>query len=1003
MKRFRPAICVVLLACHIALAAPAAPSPHWIVASDAAPDTNTYLRQGFFNKPGVVKAILLVAVDGKATVHVNGKSVGTAAGTDKAVAIDITDRLTLGNQTIGLKTTGPAAIMLELTRDGGQTQVLVTDTTWKSSTKEAQGWDTAAFDASAWKPANSAGLAGAADARVKANPFDPAKATDAYNSWRLATRTGQATDPKAITALPGFTVELIRSAQLDEDSWIALAFDPKGRLTIAKERRGLLRFTLAGGQGTVPMTVSRVEKMDDSMLECRGLLYAHGYLYVNANNSRTLYRLADTTPNDTIDFYDEIKVLLRTEGGTGHGRNHLALGPDDALYITHGNDVRLPSKLSPLSPYKSFDVDRLLASPWDPQLDSQGEQPPGGHVLRMEKDATSFELIAAGFRNPMGVAFNADGEMFTYDADMELDLGTPWYRPTRVNHIISGGEYGWRRSTAKWPDYFADSVGTVCDIGLGSPTAVRFGTTSQFPRRYRDAFFIGDWAYGRILAVHMTPKGSTYTGGFETFLSGRPLNVTDFTFGPDGALYIITGGRQTQSGLYRVRYTGPAEQPAATPSDDELTRKLAADTARFTRTTLEESHRKLTGDEAAKAVKNAMNHLGSDDAAIRFAARVTLEHQDVALWREAVLAENRPTALLTGLLALCRVDETKTQAAILQKLAELPLEKLNLEQQLMALRVYTLAITRMGKPNAPTIAAMLTKLEPLFPTTQRPLNHELCTLLVYLGSATVREKTLALIETSTEPQDLLHYLATIRLQRDAWSREHLTRYLTGLNKASHLHPGRYYATGIRALRVEIASMLPDEANRELANLLAEPAPPATYLAAEKAVFVRDWKLSELLPALERPAPNRSFDKGKAAFAAAQCAACHRIGSHVPGSETGPDLTAVASRFNRRDLLESITNPSKVVDEKYRQTQITTSDGRVLTGFIGVNDNEKLILHPTLLSLEGETIPKRNIASRKLSDVSTMPTGLLNVLTQEQILDLLTYLEAGGNADHPAYR
>ena len=587
MGRICTAIVVIALFISAVLAAPAAPTPHWIVGSDVPAGSPAHLRQGFFNKPGVVKAILLVAVDGKATVHLNGKIVGSAAGVDKPAAFDVTDHLTLGNQVLGLQTTGPVAIMLELTRDGGQTQILVTDATWKSAAKEEKGWDTPAFDASAWKPATSAGQTGTADAKIRANPFDPAKVTDAYNSWRLAARNGQATDPKTITALPGFTVELVRSAQLDEDSWIALAFDPKGRLTIAKERRGLLRFTLTGGQGTTPMTVSRVEKMDDSMLECRGLLYAHGYLYVNANNSRTLYRLADTTPNDTIDFFDESKVLLRTEGGTGHGRNHLALGPDDAVYVTHGNDVRLPAKLSPLSPYKSFDVDRLLASPWDPQLDGQSEQPPGGHILRLEKDGTSFQLIAAGFRNPMGVAFNGDGEMFTYDADMELDLGTPWYRPTRVNHIISGGEYGWRRSTGKWPDYFADSIGAVCDIGLGSPTAVRFGTSSKFPRRYRDAFFIGDWAYGRILAVHMTPKGSTYTGGFETFLSGRPLNVTDFTFGPDGALYIITGGRQTQSGLYRVRYTGPAEPPAATPSDEELARNLAAGTARFNRVSLE--------------------------------------------------------------------------------------------------------------------------------------------------------------------------------------------------------------------------------------------------------------------------------------------------------------------------------------------------------------------------------------------------------------------------------
>ena len=49
----------------------------------------------------------------------------------------------------------------------------------------------------------------------------------------------------------------------------------------------------------------------------------------------------------------------------------------------------------------------------------------------------------------------------------------------------------------------------------------------------------------------------SYTGRAEVFLKGRPLNVTGLDFGSDGALYFITGGRRTQSGLYRVKWIGP--------------------------------------------------------------------------------------------------------------------------------------------------------------------------------------------------------------------------------------------------------------------------------------------------------------------------------------------------------------------------------------------------------------------------------------------------------------
>ena len=86
-----------------------------------------------------------------------------------------------------------------------------------------------------------------------------------------------------------------------------------------------------------------------------------------------------------------------------------------------------------------------------------------------------------------------------------------------------------------------------------------FAYRSHFPGKYREAFFIADWSYGRILAIHMTPDGASYRGEEETFILGRPLNVTDFEFGPDGAMYFVTGGRKTQSALYRVSYVGKSE------------------------------------------------------------------------------------------------------------------------------------------------------------------------------------------------------------------------------------------------------------------------------------------------------------------------------------------------------------------------------------------------------------------------------------------------------------
>ncbi len=66
----------------------------------------------------------------------------------------------------------------------------------------------------------------------------------------------------------------------------------------------------------------------------------------------------------------------------------------------------------------------------------------------------------------------------------------------------------------------------VADVGAGSPTGVAFGTGAKFPAKYQRALFVGDWSYGNVYAVHLTPIGGTYTGTVEPFLSGVPLPVT---------------------------------------------------------------------------------------------------------------------------------------------------------------------------------------------------------------------------------------------------------------------------------------------------------------------------------------------------------------------------------------------------------------------------------------------------------------------------------------------
>jgi putative heme-binding domain-containing protein len=166
-------------------------------------------------------------------------------------------------------------------------------------------------------------------------------------------------------------------------------------------------------------------------------------------------------------------------------------------------------------------------------------------------------------------------------------------------------------------------------------------------------------------------------------------------------------------------------------------------------------------------------------------------------------------------------------------------------------------------------------------------------------------------------------------------------------------------------------------------------------------LVQAWTTADLQPSLDQVGRARSFARGRDTFIKAQCADCHRYGDQ--GGVIGPDLTAVATRFKRQDILESCTEPSKVLSEQYMNTALETASGQVLIGRIIEETTEKIVLRKNPLEPETITIKKADVQSRSPSKVSPMPAGLLNTFTREEILDLLAYLESLGDQTHPNFR
>jgi putative heme-binding domain-containing protein len=598
--------------------------------------------------------------------------------------------------------------------------------------------------------------------------------------------------------------------------------------------------------------------------------------------------------------------------------------------------------------------------------------------------------------------------LFTCDADSETDIGTGWYRPTRIHHIVSAGEYGWRYDAGpwlpygKWPDYYVDSVGSVVDIGVGSPAGMVFGTRARFPAPYQRALYSADWAWGKIYAIHLQPHGASYTATFETFIEGMSLPITDVVIHTDGDMYFTVGGRKAASGLFRVRYVGddPVEpiEPLADPISTD---------ARHLRRQLERFH----GREHPDAVAEAWPHLGDVDRAIRYAARVAIEHQALPSWQQLAFQEQRSWAVIQAAVALARTGSPELQADVLRKLNQLPLEQFSEEKLLAAIRAYGLVLIRLGGKNPDTVADVRAILEPLFPSSSMRLNRELCRLLVYLEAPRVVEQALMLLRSSQTQPDQLFYLSTLVQRHSGWTLDQRREFFRWLNVAQTTHLSGADALGRRELDERLANLLSgfrddavqqlsDEERTSLKSVIEDRQLEGLVGLESTRRTLHNWQMADLLPLLDQVDRDRSYESGRLAYEAAQCAKCHRFGDQ--GSTSGPDITAVGKRFQPVYMLEALLLPSQVIPDPYRTEIIHTEDGSIYTGRVVHEDGRRLQIRTDPFARQLIEISADEIESRNLSNASEMPAGIVNILTKKEILDLIAYLRAGGDPNDKAF-
>lgn len=815
-------------------------------------------------------------------------------------------------------------------------------------------------------------------------------------SGQVSARGLGATPAEDFRVPEGFQVELLYEVPAKEQgSWVSLTVDPQGRLVACDQYGSLYRVELTSDGAP------KIEKLETGIGAAQGLLFAFDSLYVNVNDQSGkfaggIYRLRDTTGDDK---YDKVEHIVPMNNGGEHGPHALILSPDGRrIYFCAGNNTNIPEQVDRYRVPKNWSEDHLLGRMPDARGHNANRMAPGGFVATMDPDGKNIEVVATGFRNEYDIAFNPLGELFTYDADMEWDVGTPWYRPTRVNHVISGGEFGWRNGTGKWPAYYPDSFGAAVDIGPGSPTGICFGTGAKFPAKFQKALFVADWSYGNIFAVHLEEDGSTYAGTYETFATAAPLPVTDMVIHPeDGAMYFAIGGRRTQSGLYRVRYVGDESTELVSPETD---RNAAA--LRQLRHSLEVFHAEpADAIESAAAINAALPNLGHADVGVRFAARVAIEHQPTELWGDKVLSLENDHGRIIGAVAFARNGKPEDAGKVVESLTSVNWSKLSPQGKLDLLRAYGLTFIRLAAPSDAQREQVIAQLNSSFPSNDGRLNRELAGVLVYLRAPGVVSRTVEILNESPSQEDQIHYAFVLRGLSEGWTDTDRRAYFGWFNRAASARGGMSFGGFLDNIRKASAETLTDIEREQYAELLKPTAPrdPMEDLAPRE--FVQKWTVQELESTLLDESHKFDFERGKQMFAAAQCYKCHRMG--VSGGILGPDLTGAGGRFSPKDLLTAIIEPNKEISDQYAATQFLTDSGQAVTGRVINMNGDNLQVLTNLLDPSSLTSIKRDeIEFMRPAPNSLMPAELLDTLNRDEIMDLLGYLRSGGSSDHPIY-
>ncbi len=659
-----------------------------------------------------------------------------------------------------------------------------------------------------------------------------------------------------------------------------------------------------------------------------------------------------------------------------------------------------------------------------------------GAVMRLNLESYDFSVYASGLRNPCGISFDRDWNLFANDNDQEGSTATPGRLISVPRHSWSGWARGWDATRNPGRRDMIPSVNRTLDVpvGQGYYDHISFGET------YQGSLFVANWGGKNVSFYPIQLNGAGFQSKAKPLLQvagdRRPVSAMPTT---DGNLIVsicyMTGNQPSPKCQTDLLLISPRESKNDSTFDhsDRSMIDLLSESIQVRA----KAHREILrqgGDLLAEAgaafgktspdssTFSSLIFLAAahgDDASIeRIISLAQGEGRAASLaWRAAATRPEKFSGLSDEVIntAAAKKDDAKLQAGLLEFLHA---AKRSIPNSVAVLAAHDDPVVRQSAAillarQAPNdqLAALAEgtadqRLAATLGTTFKIWQRAETVSQLPKGGTVAVEKMMKLLhpEGPINLSDLGAPIGTFRMS-DWWqdadvrkaNQVEFDRLLNALadddkTVANTAATGLFFLKDDRADAKAIAvlgrsetalSMAAGQANKadlKKALLALKGAKLSTGTEIPEAFRKIDWDAAT--------APKGDLAKGKELFTQRGCVACHLAPDTGAGGSIGPTLVDVGSRFPASYLAASILVPNLTVSPNFHPNTVTMNDGTVHTGFVDPGAEAGMI---NLRGITGQTteLVKSQIAKQEASEQSMMPAGL--VQKPEEMADLIAYM------------